>query len=475
VNWEPISEIAEKVRSGQYSAVDLVEKTHKLIDDAEKFNAVIIKIEDRARQRAQEIDKNPEQAGRLAGVPFIVKDNYLTLGSDTTAASNILKGFKAPYQSTVVERLETEGAIVVAKANMDSFAHGASTEHSDFGPSKNPHDDTRVPGGSSGGSAAAVALGLAPFALGSDTGGSIRLPASFTGTVGLKPTYGVTSRFGVVAMASSTDVMGPITRTTEEAALILDIVAGKDDKDSTTIGRPDGDLADLAQDLSKLRVGIIKEHRGEGVQEGVQACVDSAIETLKNGGATVDEVSLPSLDLALAVYYIVMPAEVSSNLGRYDGIRYGFSEKSAKNLDQSYDLSRSQGFNSEVKRRIMIGTYVLSSGYYDAYYKQAQAVRTKIIDEFREAFEKYDVLVGPVSPTTAFKLGENIGDPLQMYLVDVMTVGPNIAGLPAISTPIGVSDGLPVGFHIMAAQKQDGLVLAVSKACEQPMEAPKWN
>ncbi|MDX1765640.1 MAG: Asp-tRNA(Asn)/Glu-tRNA(Gln) amidotransferase subunit GatA [Candidatus Saccharimonadales bacterium] len=475
MEWDSLSKIAKKVRTGELKAVDLVNKSLSLIDDASRFNAVIQKVEKRSLERAREIDSKPSDAGRLAGVPFIVKDNYLTYDSETTAASNILEGFKAPYQSTVVEKLEAEGAIVVAKANLDSFAHGASTENSDFGPTKNPHDETRVPGGSSGGSAAAVALGLAPFAMGSDTGGSIRLPASFTGTVGLKPTYGVASRFGVVAMASSTDVMGPITRTSEDAALVLDIIAGKDEKDSTTIGRPDGDLNDLKLDISKLKAGIVKEHYGEGVQPGVRERTMQAIDKLKHAGASVEEISLPTLDLALAVYYIVMPAEVSSNLGRYDGIRYGFSHSDAKDLGQTYGLSRSGGFNSEVKRRVMIGTYVLSSGYYDAYYNQAQAVRTKIIDEFSEAFKKFDVLLGPVSPTTAFKLGENVDDPLQMYLVDIMTVGPNIAGLPAISTPVGLADGLPVGLHIMAAQRQDRLVLALSKYLEQPTEVPKWN
>jgi aspartyl-tRNA(Asn)/glutamyl-tRNA(Gln) amidotransferase subunit A len=478
MDWGSISELVKNAKSGKVTAADNVKKALSLIDKATEFNAVLEKIENRSIERAEQIDKdiaNGQNPGKLAGVPFIVKDNYLTFDSETTAASNILKGFKAPYQATVVEKLEAEGAICVGKANLDSFAHGGSTENSDFGPTKNPHDKTRVPGGSSGGSATVVALGIVPFALGSDTGGSIRLPASFTGTVGLKPTYGIASRFGVVAMASSTDVMGPITRSSEDAALVMEVIAGVDEKDSTTIDSEIEDFTNLDIDIKNLKIGVIKQHMSEGVDETVVTKINQTIDKIKSLGASIEEVDMPNIDLSLAVYYIVMPAEVSSNLGRYDGIRFGYSDESAANLDDVYESSRSQGFNREVQRRIMIGTYVLSSGYYDAYYKKAQLVRTKIINDFEQAFKNYDLLVGPVSPTTAFKLGENTQDPLKMYLVDVMTTGASIAGLPAISSPVGDVEGLPVGLQITGPQKSDRLVIALSNAVEEITEIPQWN
>lgn len=468
--WEPIDVIAKKVRSGDLSAADMVAESLKRIKAADEYKAIIAVIPQRAKERAAFVDeqvragKNP---GRLAGVPFIAKDNFLTFGSETTAASNMLKGFEAPYQSTVIEKLEAEGAICVAKANLDAFAHGSSTENSDFFTTLNPHDKTRVPGGSSGGSAAAAVLGLAPFTLGSDTGGSIRLPASFCGAVGLKPTYGLTSRSGVVAMASSLDCMGPITMRVEDAALVLDIMAGKDPLDSTMIERDETHYTTLDTDLKGKIVGVVKEYMGEGLQDEVRAQIQLAINNLEAAGAVIKEISLPSLPLALAVYYIVCPAEVSSNLSRYDGQRYGYSAPEVKNLDESYELSRERGFGAEAKRRIMIGTYVLSSGYYDAYYKKAQTVRTKIINEFRDAFEHVDFLVGPTAPGTAFKIGENASDPLQMYLTDIMTVAANLAGLPAISVPTGTIDGLPVGLQIMAPQRGDRALLGIAKAYEE--------
>ncbi len=389
-SWGSIADIATQVQAGERKAVDLVEQALKLIEENQAYNAVISVTAERARQRAGEIDERiaaGETVGRLSGVPFIAKDNMLTFGGETTAASNILRGFEAPYQSTAVEKLEAEGAIVVAKANLDAFAHGSSTENSDFMTTKNPHDPTRVPGGSSGGSAAAVILDLAPFALGTDTGGSIRLPAAFCGAVGLKPTYGLVSRSGVVAMASSTDVIGPITRTVEDAALVLDVMSGRDELDSTTIDRDDVSyVPDDTLSLVGQKIGIVKEYLGEGVDPEVKASIEAVVEKLRQAGADVQEVSLPSLRLALACYYIIMPAEVSSNLSRYDGQRYGFSADDAQSLEDSYNLSRSQGFGREAKRRIMIGAYVLSSGYYDAYYKKAQQLRTKLIAEFEEAF-----------------------------------------------------------------------------------------
>jgi aspartyl-tRNA(Asn)/glutamyl-tRNA(Gln) amidotransferase subunit A len=428
--WLPIAEIAAAVNKGELKASDLVEKALKTIADNAEYDAILATLETRARERAAQIDgavAQGQRAGRLAGVPFIAKDNFLVFGAETTAASNILKDFEAPYQATAIERLEKEGAICVAKANLDAFAHGGSTENSDFKVTKNPRDKTRVPGGSSGGSAAAVVLDMAPFALGTDTGGSIRQPASYTGSVGYKPTYGLVSRSGVVAMASSLDVVGPMTRSVEDAGLVLDVMAGTDPLDSTTIERQPEGYAKLEGVVGK-RIGLIKEYMGEGVQPEVKQAIEEAAQKLRDAGATVEEVSLPSLPMALAVYYIICPAEVSSNLSRYDGQRYGYTYPDAKNLDESFAKTREIGFGKEAKRRIMIGTYVLSSGYYDAYYKRAQTVRTKLINEFEAVFADHDFLIGPVAPTTAFKIGENASDPMQMYLTDIMTVAANLTG-----------------------------------------------
>jgi aspartyl-tRNA(Asn)/glutamyl-tRNA(Gln) amidotransferase subunit A len=468
--WEPIADIATKVQAGELKATDLVEKSLGLIAENESFQSIIATTAERARERAQAIDAQVaagENPGRLSGVPFIAKDNFLVFGAETTAASNILKGFTAPYQSTAIEKLEAEGAVCVAKANLDAFAHGSSTENSDFFTTKNPVDPTRVPGGSSGGSAAAAALGLAPFALGSDTGGSIRLPASFTGTVGYKPTYGLVSRSGVVAMASSLDTIGPLTRTVADAELVLDVMAGKDTLDSTTIDRDEQGYVVPAADLKGKKIGVIKEYMGDGLQPGVRAQVEAAIEKMKDAGAEITEVSLPSLPLGLAVYYVICPAEVSSNLSRYDGQRYGHTSTDAKDLSESYMQSREQGFGKEAKRRVMIGTYVLSSGYYDAYYKKAQTVRTKLIQEFAAAFEQVDFLIGPTAPMTAFKIGEHSNDPLQMYLTDIMTVAVNLVGIPAISIPCGDAEGLPVGLQLMGRQKADRGLLAMADATER--------
>lgn len=466
-DWPAVAGIAADVQAGKLKATDLVKNSFQRIKENKDFNAIISTMEERALKRAAEIDEKP--AGRLAGVPFIAKDNFLTLGGKTTAASNILRPFEAPYQATAIEKLEAEGAICVAKANLDAFAHGSSTENSDWFTTKNPHDATRVPGGSSGGSAAAVALAMAPFALGTDTGGSIRLPASFCGVVGYKPTYGLVSRSGVVAMASSTDCIGPLARSVADAALVLDVVSGKDELDSTTIERdPEGyRLQVTGGSLKDKKIGVIKEYLREGLEPGVEKVIKDSIEKLKAAGAQVEEVSLPSLPLALAVYYIVCPAEVSSNLNRYDGQRYGLSAKGAKDLAESYELSREQGFGAEAKRRIMIGTHVLSSGYYDAYYKKAQTVRTKIINETNQAFDKFDFLIGTVSPVTAFKIGTRSHDPLQMYLADIMTVAANISGHPAVSLPAGNSDGLPVGLQIVGPMRGDRQLLEFAKALEE--------
>jgi aspartyl-tRNA(Asn)/glutamyl-tRNA(Gln) amidotransferase subunit A len=467
--WLPIKDIAAKVQIGELKVIDLVEQALKTIEAQKAYDAVIATIPVRARERAASIDeavKNHQPVGRLAGVPFIAKDNFLVFGAETTAASNMLKGFEAPYQSTVIERLEAEGAICVAKANLDAFAHGASTENSDFFVTKNPHDMSRVPGGSSGGSATSVVLDMVPFALGTDTGGSTRQPASFVGCIGYKPTYGLMSRSGIVAMASSTDCVGTFARNVEDASLVIDIMAGRDPLDGTTIKRDTAPYTDLTSDIRGKKVGVIKEYMEQGVSDEVKGVIQAAIDKIRAAGAEVQEVSLPSLPLALAVYYIIVPAELSSNLSRHDGQRYQYSFDGAKTLEESYKESRGRGFGKEAKRRIMIGTYVLSSGYYDAYYRKAQTVRTKLINESNEAFKKFDFLVGPVAPTTAFKIGEN-SDPLQMYLGDVMTVGANLTGVPAISLPAGESNGLPVGLQIIAAQRADRALLGFSKSVEE--------
>lgn len=468
-HWLPLTEEITAVTSGKTTALENVEKALKLVDEYNDFQAVIATTAERARKRAKEIDealKQGKSVGRLAGIPFVAKDNFLAFGAETTAASNILRGFNAPYQATAIERLEAEGAICIAKANLDAFAHGGSTENSDYFVTKNPHDKNRVAGGSSGGSAACVALGIVPFALGSDTGGSIREPASFCGVVGLKPTYGLVSRNGVIAMASSTDVIGPLTTSVSDAALVLDVLAGKDSLDSTTIERPESSYVLQEASCRGKTVGVIKEYLEDGVDADVKAAILAAIEKLKSAGAIIKEVSIPSLPLALAVYYIVVPAEISSNLSRYDGQRFGYSAKDAATLDDSYELSRSNGFGAEAKRRIMIGTHVLSSGYYDAYYKKAQTVRTKLIQEFTAAFKYVDILAGPVAPEVAFKIGENSEDPLKMYLIDIMTVAVNLVGVPAISVPAGRAHDMPVGLQLIAPQKQDKLLLEVAAAFE---------
>ena len=444
------------------SARENVERALAKAREHEAFHALLSLSEDRALERAAKVDAG-EITGRLAGVPFIAKDNFLTVGDTTTAASKFLENFKAPLQATAIEKLEAEGAICIGKANLDAYAHGGSTENSAFGPTKNAHDQARVAGGSSGGSAVVVALDIVPFALGSDTGGSIRQPASFNGVVGVKPTYGTVSRYGVVAMASSTDTIGVLSADVEDAELVMDILSGQDRKDMTTL--PDFFVPTLIE--SPKRIGVIKEFMTEDVDADVRARVTEYIEAMKTKGHTVEEVSLPMVKYALGIYYIVVPAEISSNLGRYDGIRYG-ARAEASSLGEVYGLSRDQGFMPENKRRIMIGSYVLSSGFFDAYYLQAQKARTLLINEFNNIFESFDVIVGPVAPTPAFKLGENTEDPVKMYLADIMTVPASLAGLPAVSVPAGVTnEGLPVGVQLIGPRKSDALLLALAKEGEK--------
>lgn len=447
----------------QTSAVDNVRRALVAASEQKSYHALLSLTEERALKRAAEIDQNPNK-GRLAGVPFVVKDNYLAFGAPTTAAAKILENFDAPLQATAVEKLEAEGAICIGKANLDAFAHGGSTENSAFGPTLNAHDPTRVAGGSSGGSAVVTALDIVPFALGSDTGGSIRQPASFNGVYGIKPTYGMVSRFGVVAMASGTDSMGCFATTPEDAELVMDIMAGQDKKDMTTL--PDYFAPTSIE--SPLKIGIISELMTDDVDSNVRECINTYADNLRHLGHQVDTITLPIIKYSLAMYYIIVPAEITSNLGRYDGIRYGLRSKNATSLSTLYGLSRVEGFMPENKRRILIGSYVLSSGYFDAYYQKAQKARTLLIRDFENIFSEYDVLISPVAPTPAFALGANTDDPVKMYLEDAMTVPASLAGLPAISVPAGESpEGLPIGVQLIGPAKSDALLLALAKQTKQ--------
>jgi aspartyl-tRNA(Asn)/glutamyl-tRNA(Gln) amidotransferase subunit A len=440
------------------SARENVEAALAQAKAAASFNALLSLDETRALKRADAVDRG-EIIGSLAGVPFIAKDNFLTYGTTTTAASTFLESFQAPLQATAIEKLEAEGAICIGKANLDAFAHGGSTENSAFGPTKNAVDQTKVAGGSSGGSAVAVALGIVPFALGTDTGGSIRQPASFNGVVGVKPTYGTVSRYGVVAMASSTDTIGVLASDISDAELVMELISGHDDKDMTT-------LPDFWQkaEARPLKIGVINESMTEDVDADVRQVTEAYAEQLRQAGHHVETVSLPLLKYALAIYYIVVPAEISSNLGRYDGVRYG-RRAEASQLAELYGKSRDEGFMTENKRRIMIGSYVLSSGFFDAYYMQAQKARTLLINDFNRLFEDYDVLLSPVAPTPAFSLGENTSDPVKMYLADVMTVPASLAGLPAISVPAGTSQsGLPIGVQLIGQRRSDAQLLALAQS-----------
>jgi aspartyl-tRNA(Asn)/glutamyl-tRNA(Gln) amidotransferase subunit A len=461
-----IASIASDVQNKISTATAQVEGAIARAKEKESYNALISLQAEMALKKAAAIDKavkSGKKVGSLAGVPFVVKDNYLVLDTPTTAASKFLTDFPAPLTATAVEKLEIEGAICIGKANLDAFANGGSTENSAYGPTKNAHDPSRVAGGTSGGSAVAVALDIVPFALGSDTGGSIRQPSGFNGVVGVKPTYGAVSRFGIVAMASSFDCMGPITKNIADAELILDIMAGQDDRDSTTLPNF---FIPLKNKKTPLKIGVIKEFLNDAVEEQVRKQLNGYIQRLQKEGHIVEEVSIPTLPHALAMYYIIMPAELMSNLARYDGVRFG-QRKSNQTLSELYGQSRDYGFETENKRRILIGSYVLSSGYYDAYYNHAQKARTLLINDYAAAFKKYDVLLSPVSPTPAFKIGEKMHDPIQMYLADTMTVPPSLAGLPAISVPCGeTTEGLPVGVQLIGPQKSDATLLNLAKAME---------
>jgi aspartyl-tRNA(Asn)/glutamyl-tRNA(Gln) amidotransferase subunit A len=447
--------IAAQVRAGERSAVEVLEEHLARIAEREgEIHAFNLVTEDRARAAAQAVDERVaagEDPGPLAGVPVAVKDNLCTRGVPTTCSSRILEGWEPPYDATVVTRLAQAGAVMVGKTNLDEFAMGSSTENSAFGPTRNPHDTSRVPGGSSGGSAAAVAAGFSPISLGSDTGGSIRQPAALCGVVGVKPTYGTVSRLGLVAFGSSLDQVGPFAATVEDAARVCEVIGGHDPGDSTSIPSPFPSVTDqLDEGVQGLRVGIVTEMSGEGIAADVAARVRAAAEALAAAGATVEEVSVPAVTYGLSAYYLVAPAEASSNLARYDGVRYGLRVE-APTTGEMMVATRTEGFGDEVKRRIMLGTYALSAGYYDAFYGTALKVRTLIRRDFDAAYERFDVLLSPVTPTTAFPLGEKTSDPMAMYLSDVCTIATNLAGHPAMSVPYGSGDdGLPVGVQLMA-------------------------
>lgn len=462
-----IQTLVTRIKNGETTARAEIQAALARADQAEAYHALLSLTAERALERADDIDariKNGDDVGVLAGVPFVVKDNFLAFGAPTTAASKILQGFQASLQATAVEKLEAAGAICIGKANLDAFAHGGSSENSAYGPTKNAFDQTKVAGGSSGGSAVATALDIVPFALGTDTGGSVRQPASFNGVVGVKPTYGTVSRYGVVAMASSTDTIGCCTKDAADAELVMATMSGRDQRDMTTL--PDFFVPESAPKPVQT-IGLIKEFMSDDVDPEVRARTLEYADKLRAAGHVVEEVSMPIVKYTLAMYYIIIPAEISSNLARYDGIRYGQRAEGTTTLADLYGHTRDQGFVTENKRRIMIGSYVLSSGYFDAYYQQAQKARTLLINAYTILFDTYDVLLGPVAPTPAFGLGENTADPVKMYLADIMTVPPSLAGLPAMSVPAGTnSAGLPIGVQLVGPRKSDAALLALAKSME---------
>lgn len=465
-----VHELIEKIKNKELTVTEINQAYIDRINLREKdIQAFITVLDKEALERSKNISNNLSE---LAGIPIGIKDNICTKNIKTTCASKMLENFVSPYDATVVERLENKGLINIGKLNMDEFAMGGSTEYSAFKVTKNPWNLKAVPGGSSGGSAAAVAANMVPWALGSDTGGSIRQPASFCGVVGLKPTYGLVSRFGLVAFASSLDQIGPITKDVKDAAILLNVIAGHDEKDSTSENINSKDYTQCLQNNVKgLKIGVPKEYFEEGINQEVKEKLQETIKKYKELGAEIEEFSLDIADYALATYYIIACAEASSNLGRFDGIRYGYRTKNYSNLKELYRNSRSEAFGSEVKRRIILGTYVLSSGYYDAYYKKAQQVRTLVQKEFDEAFKKYDVLLTPTSPTVAFKIGERSNNPLEMYLADICTVPVNIAGLPAISIPIAVdSNGMPIGMQLIGNRFEEEKILNAAYTLEQEIK-----
>lgn len=470
-----IKKTHQLLNEGKISAIGLVDYYLERLGGIDtKLRSHLTICEKSAREQAEKVDAKlarGEKVGLLEGVPYTAKDMFLTAGVRTTAASRILDNFIAPYSATVIEKLTEAGAILLAKVNQDEFAHGGSTENSAYHLTRNPWDGERVPGGSSGGSAAAVAADIGVFSLGTDTGGSIRQPASFCGVVGVKPTYGLVSRYGVVAMASSLDVIGPLARTVEDAAIVLETIVGWDERDSTTIKSDKiAYVKALNTPIEPMKIGVVKEYI-DSLDAANRQAFETAADVLRQSGHETSEVSLKSVELALPCYYILTPSEISSNLERYDGVRYGQSAKSARNLEQTYTKTRDEFFGPEVKRRILTGTYTLSAGYYDAYYKQAMKVRTLICRDFEAAFTRFDALIGPTTPTPAFKLGTKT-DPVEMYLADIMTAAVNLAGIPAISLPSGMVDSLPVGLQVMAAQGQETKMFNLAASYEARVQLP---
>lgn len=468
-----VSEIARKIKEKEITIKEVLDSIYNRIENVEeKVSAYVTLTKEQAYNRATKLQErldNGEDIGIMGGVPIAIKDNICTNGIKTTCSSKMLENFVPFYDATVIEKLENAGAIIIGKTNMDEFAMGSSTENSAIKKTKNPWDLERVPGGSSGGSAAAVACDIAPCALGTDTGGSIRQPASFCNVVGLKPTYGLVSRYGVVAYASSLDQVGPLTKSVEDAAILLNVIAGKDEKDTTSADIPKKDyLKSIKDDIKGKKIGVPTEFISDGINEDVKKAYEENLNTLKELGAEIIEIKLDYAKYSLPTYYIIATAEASSNLGRYDGIRYGHRAKDFSSLDELYVKSRTEGFGDEVKRRIMLGTYVLSSGYYDAYYKRGQKVRTLIIDDFKKAFEKCDVIAIPTTPNTSFKFGEKTSNPLEMYLEDIYTVPVNIAGLPGISVPGGFDkNGMPIGMQFISKAFDEENLLQVAYTFEK--------
>ena len=477
LNVLTVGAVRTAVAEQNLNPVTLVEEFYKKIDAEDSgIGAFLTLCKERALAKAHEVQKAADRGdalGPLAGVPVAIKDVMVMKGVRSTAGSKILDNFVSPYDCTAVKRLEDAGAIVLGKTNCDEFAMGSSNENSGYWPVKNPRNTSRVPGGSSGGSAAAVAADFAVAALGSDTGGSIRQPAAYCGVVGLVPTYGRVSRYGLIAFASSLDHIGPITKTVKDAAILLKHMAGRDEMDSTSAQVPVPDYEqEIGRPIKGLKVGVPKEYFGEGLDAEVRASVEAAIQTLAQAGAEIVEISLPHTDYAIPCYYIIAPAEASSNLARFDGVRYGYRAPDAKTLSEMYRRTRDKGFGAEVKRRIMLGTYALSAGYYDAYYRKAQQVRALLARDFEQAFAKVDVIVSPTAPTTAFKLGQKTDDPVAMYLNDIYTVTANLVGIPGISVPCGNSkEGLPIGLQILGKHFDEGTVLRVAHAYEHAKSA----
>ena len=471
-----VHELKEKLENRELTITDITKAYVERIKEKEpQVDAFLTMLTDEAIKQSEEIQKKKDDGeikGELAGIPIGIKDNICTKGIKTTCASKILENFVSPYDATVMEKINAENLINLGKLNMDEFAMGTSTENSAFKTTKNPWDLSKVPGGSSGGSATAVSANMVPWALGSDTGGSIRQPASLCGVVGLKPTYGLVSRYGLVAYASSLDQIGVITKDVRDSAMLLGVIAGHDEKDSTSVDVPKKEYVNaLTGNIKGLKIGVPKEFFGDGINEEVKEALYKTIEKYKKLGAEIEEFSLDIAKYSLAAYYIIACAEASSNLGRFDGVRYTYRSPNATSLEDIFKKSRSEGFGAEVKRRIILGTYVLSSGYYDAYYKKAQKVRTMVMNEFNKGFEKYDVIITPTSPVTAFGIGEKINNPLEMYLADICTVSVNVAGLPGISIPVGLdSKGLPIGMQIIGKKFDEETILNTAYAMEKEIK-----